>query len=85
VGYIVSTERYIPNMHVLQIRCYTEEQTTIYNVLHRKLKIEKHEPTKNRGCTQVLRTGRQVKLIHCICLSDVSTLSVPDECYFERT
>jgi hypothetical protein len=33
-------------------------QTIIYKKLHRKLKIEQHEPTKNRGCIQVLWEGK---------------------------
>jgi len=30
----------------------------IYKILHRKLNIEQHEPTKNPGWIQVLRKGR---------------------------
>jgi hypothetical protein len=37
----------------------TKGQETIYITLHRKLKIEHHEPTKHRGRTQVLRKGNQ--------------------------
>jgi len=40
----------------------TKGQTTIYKTLHRKLKIEQHEPTTNRGWTQVLRKSKQFLL-----------------------
>jgi len=33
----------------------TKGQTTIYKPLHRNVKLEQQEPTKNRGWTQVLR------------------------------
>jgi hypothetical protein len=34
----------------------------IYKILHRKLKIEQHETTKNQGWTQLLRKGKQFLL-----------------------
>jgi hypothetical protein len=34
----------------------------IYKTLDRNLKIEQHEPHKNRGWTQVLRQGKQFLL-----------------------
>ena len=40
----------------------TKGQTTIYKTLHRKLKMEQHEPTKNRGLTSVLSKGKQLLL-----------------------
>jgi hypothetical protein len=33
----------------------TKRQTKIFKTLHRKLKFERHQPPKNRVCTQVLR------------------------------
>jgi hypothetical protein len=40
----------------------TKWQTTIYKTLHRKQKMEQHEPTKNRGLTPVLSKGKQFLL-----------------------
>jgi hypothetical protein len=40
----------------------TKGQTTIYKTLHKKLKMEQHEPTKNRGLTPVLLKGKQFLL-----------------------
>ena len=40
----------------------TKGQTTIYKILHRKLKIEQHEPIKNQGWTHVLRKGKKLLL-----------------------
>jgi hypothetical protein len=40
----------------------TKGQTTIYKTLHRKLKMEQHEPTKNRGITPVLPKDKQFLL-----------------------
>jgi hypothetical protein len=40
----------------------TKWQTTIYKTLHRKLKVEQHGPTKNRGLTPVLSKGKQFLL-----------------------
>jgi hypothetical protein len=40
----------------------TKGQTTIYKTVHRKLKMEQHEPTKNRGLTPVLPKGKQFLL-----------------------
>jgi len=38
----------------------TNEQTMIHKILHRKLKIEQHEPhIKIKGWTQVLRKSGQ--------------------------
>jgi hypothetical protein len=37
----------------------TKGQTTIFRTLHRKLKIEQHEHTKNQWRSQVLRKGKQ--------------------------
>jgi hypothetical protein len=36
----------------------TKGQTTIYKTVHRKLMMEQHEPTKNRGLTAVLSKGK---------------------------
>jgi hypothetical protein len=36
----------------------TKGQTTIFRTLHRKLKIEQHEHTKNQWRSQVLRKGK---------------------------
>jgi hypothetical protein len=40
----------------------TKGQTTIYKTVHIKLKMEQHEPTKNRGLTPVLSKGKQFLL-----------------------
>ena len=42
----------------------TKGQTMIYKALHKKLVIQQHEPTKNRGWgwTQMLRKGKQFLL-----------------------
>jgi len=37
-------------------------QTMIYKILHRKLKTNKTNPTKIRGCTQVLRKREQFRV-----------------------
>jgi hypothetical protein len=37
----------------------TKGQTTIFRTLHRKLKIEQHEHTKNQWRSQVLRNAKQ--------------------------
>ena len=34
------------------------KQTTIYNILHRKLRSSNMNPTKNDVCTQVLRISK---------------------------
>jgi hypothetical protein len=40
----------------------TKGEKTIYKTLHRKLKIQQHEPPKIRGLTQVDRKGKQFLL-----------------------
>jgi len=39
-----------------------KRQTMIYKTLHRKLKIEQHEPSKSRGWAQVHWKGHQYLL-----------------------
>jgi len=36
-----------------------KRQTSIYKIVHRTLKIEQHEHTKNRWWTRMVRNGRQ--------------------------
>jgi hypothetical protein len=49
--------------NIIAKRKRTKGQTMIYKTLHRKLKMEQHEPhKKNRECTQVPWKGKQFLL-----------------------
>jgi len=50
----------------------------IYKALHRKLKIEQHEPTNNRGSTKLLWKGKQF-LLHMLHLSCYSCYKPEDK------
>ena len=56
-----------------------KEQTTIYKTLHRKLKIEQHEPLKTGG----LRCSRKVISSYCIAACEI--LRSPSEIYRQYT
>jgi hypothetical protein len=54
--------RILKKYNTMTKRKRTKRQATIYKTLHRKLKMEQHEPTKNRGLTSVLPKGKQFLL-----------------------
>ena len=54
--------RLLNKYNTMAKRKRTKGQATIYKALHRKLKMEQHEPTKNQGLTPVLPKGKQFLL-----------------------
>jgi hypothetical protein len=70
---------------------WTKGHTKIYKTIHKTPKIEHHEPTNSRRCTQVLWKGKQF-LLHmwypscysCYNPSDNSWMWKEPDCYYNK-
>jgi hypothetical protein len=78
--YTISLEKFEESVNRRRIdNTMVKEQTMIYKTLHRKLKLEQHEPLKPVG----LGCSRKVSSSYCIAACEI--LRFPSEIYRQYT